>query len=113
MPRNREALLDIADAIAVIGQYLEGMTREAFWKDLRTQDAVIRRFSVIGEATRKIDEATRQRFNQIPWAKMAGLRNRVIHDYTAVNLDVLWETAHENLPQLAQQIQELLKCDDF
>jgi len=82
--------------------------REAFMQDARTQDAVIRNITVIGEAVRGISTATRQAHPEIPWGKIIGTRDRVIHSYFRVDLDIVWDIVEHELPRLRHQIAELL-----
>lgn len=80
------------------------MTHEHFLRDTKTQDAVLRRFLVAGEAASKLDEAARAAFPAIPFHKIAAMRNRVIHDYGNVDLEIVWETIHTRLPALYEEL---------
>jgi len=101
---------DILEAIQKIQRYLEGMSRETFAADGRTADAVVRNLIVIGEAARYMPPAVETRFPSIPWAKMRGLRNVVVHDYAGVDLDIVWETCQSDLPPLVPLLHELLSA---
>ena len=89
MANDRETLLDILDATRLIVQYVEGMTVAQLRADLRTQDAVVWRFQIIGEATRRLSEDFRSRHPAIPWGKMAAMRNSIVHGYDSINWDVV------------------------
>jgi uncharacterized protein with HEPN domain len=88
--------------------YVLGKTKEEFLRDSQCQDAVIRRLEIIGEAARRISQPTRARISQIPWAAMIGMRNLIIHEYDDVDLQVVWDTVQEHLPNLIQAIEPLV-----
>lgn len=100
-------LKHILEAIAKIERYTaEG--EEAFRSDDRTQDAVIRNFEVIGEAVRNLPEQLKAKYAGIPWRRIAGMRDKLIHQYFGVKLDVVWETVVKVLPEFKTQIAEIL-----
>lgn len=106
--RNESVYLaDILDAIDRIRDYTSA-GREAFEASRLIQDAVIRNLEIIGEAARKVSEAMRQSHPEIPWTEIAGTRNRVIHGYFEVNLDIVWLIVEKDLPVLRGQIAPLL-----
>lgn len=109
---SRSRLTDYLDHIAQAAQqacsYVEGMDRQTFLADRRTQQAAILNLIVIGEvATRLLQSHATfvERHPQIPWRNMKGMRNRVAHGYFDINLDVVWETVHTALPELLGQIR--------
>jgi uncharacterized protein with HEPN domain len=108
MPRDTGYLLDILEAARVASGYVLGKTKEEFLRDSQCQDAVIRRLEIIGEAARRISQPTRARISQIPWAAMIGMRNLMIHEYDDVDLQVVWDTVQEHLPNLIQAIEPLV-----
>ena len=89
-------------------EYCAGMTFEEFIADSRTQDAVVRNIEIMGEAVKGVSEATRQRFEQVPWKSIAGMRDRLIHDYFGVNWDIVWGVVQQDLPQLIAELQALM-----
>lgn len=103
-PRQVAYLLDIFHSVKVIHEYVAGLTHEQFLKDTKTQDAVLRRFLVAGEAANKLDDATRAAFPAIPFHKIAGMRNRVVHDYGNVDFEIVWETIQNHLPSLYKEL---------
>jgi len=102
-------LADIREAIRRIGEYVVGTPYEQFRKDIRTQDAVMRNLEIIGEATKNISAQFRKQHSTIPWKQMAGLRDRLIHHYFGVNLDIVWGVITEELPAVANQIETIRK----
>jgi uncharacterized protein with HEPN domain len=81
--------------------------REAFFADPRTQDAVVRNIEIIGEATRGVSEATKAARPELPWHEMSDMRNKVIHDYFRVDLEVVWNVVRNDLPPLRPQMEAL------
>ncbi len=102
-------LLDIMQAIADIFRYVEGIEKEDFIHNSMVQDAIIRKFAVIGEAVKKLPLSVKQKEKRIPWKRIAGMRDIVVHDYSDINLNVVWDTVKENLPKLDRAVQKLLK----
>jgi uncharacterized protein with HEPN domain len=99
----------ILRAINSIQAYTAGMTEEAFAADSKTVDAVLRNFQVLGEAARHIPDAVQERYAEVPWALMQGMRHVVVHDYFAVKVDIVWRTIHVNLPPLIEPLQRILR----
>ncbi len=98
---------DIKDGIMAIRTYTQGMTKAEFEADPKTQDAVFRRIEIIGEAAKRLSEAFMDRYPQIPWYKMVGMRNRLAHDYDYIDLDIIWDIVEKWLPELERQLQAL------
>jgi uncharacterized protein with HEPN domain len=110
--RVPEYLQHILDAIDRATGYVAGMDLDAFQRDTRTQDAVIRSIEIVGEAankTRLADPEFAARFPNVPWDVIYGMRNRIVHDYFEVDLEIVWQTVQQDLPALREQIAELLK----
>jgi len=84
------------------------MDYEAFLADLKTQDAVVRNLEIIGEATKNLSEEIRQQHIGIPWKSMAGVRDRLIHHYFGINLDVVWEIVTTELDKVALELERIL-----
>ncbi|ORJ62522.1 HepT-like ribonuclease domain-containing protein [Geothermobacter hydrogeniphilus] len=104
----RDYLQDICDAIVDIRNFIKGMDQKAFSGDKKTVNAVIRSLEVIGEATKKIPPETRLMAPEVPWAEMAGMRDKLIHEYFGVDLDIVWETVQHDLTGLESEIKSLL-----
>ncbi len=108
-PREWRYLVeDIIEAIDEVAGFVNGMTAEVFFEDNKTQAAVERKFILIGEAARQMPETVKDTYPEIPWRNMKDMRNFAVHVYWAVESAVLWETIHEDLPELARQLSSLL-----
>ena len=99
---------DILESVAAVESYVAGMTFEAFAGDQRTIDAVVRRFTVIGEAASHVPEEICLRTSKIPWADMRAMRNFVVHEYFGVSDRTLWDTIHVDLPGIVGPLRILL-----
>ncbi len=101
-------LEDIRDAALKAQQFVAGLDYEAFAADEKTAYAVVRALEIIGEAAKRIPQDVRDQTSSIPWRAMAGIRDKLIHDYTSVNLQVVWQTVIDDLPNLAPHIDQLI-----
>lgn len=101
-------LNDILESISDIREFTAGMTREGFSRDKKTVNAVVRSLEVIGEAAGKIPLRIRDRRPDIPWEEIMGMRNRLIHEYFGVDLDIVWQTIEEDLEALKRAVKEII-----
>ena len=101
-------LQDIIESCERIIHNVEKVTLKQFQTDINLQDAVIRRFEIIGEAVKKIPEEVRLRYPDIQWRSAAGFRDVLIHDYPEVVIDVVYTTGKEHLPTFRDQIKKVL-----
>jgi uncharacterized protein with HEPN domain len=106
---DRDYLGDIQEAMRRTRSYTTGMTYASFLADYKTQDAVIRNLEIMGEAVKSLSVELRARYAEVPWKGMAGIRDRLIHHYFGVNLDIVWQIVTSELPQLASQIEGILQ----
>lgn len=100
---------DILECIEKIETYLASLSYDDFLSDDKTKDAVVRNLEVIGEAAKQIPEQIRQKYPEIPWQQIAGLRNRLIHGYFVVDYGIIWNIITKELPDLKTKIIEILK----
>ncbi len=105
----RLLLEDILEAIDKIKTYTKGLSYEQFVDDIKTLDAVIRNFEIIGEAAHNIPEAVKDKYHEIDWHKIVGIRNRIIHEYFGVDYKILWRIISNNLDELKENIENILK----
>jgi uncharacterized protein with HEPN domain len=108
MNRDRVYVVDMLEAARLAIQYSAGKNERDFLADAQCQDAVIRRFEIIGEAARRISNPFRLRHPEIPWTEMIGMRNLLIHEYDDVDLRIVWQTVIVELPKLVVQLEALL-----
>jgi len=101
-------LQDILDSLNDIDNFISGMGQDAFLSDRKTINAVVRSLEIMGEATKKIPESMKKAQPDVPWKRMAGMRDKLIHEYSGVDLEVLWKTVTEDLPPLRSSIQKLI-----
>jgi uncharacterized protein with HEPN domain len=108
---KREASLllqDINYSIKKIKLYTIGLSFEMFQNDDKTIDAVIRNFEIIGEAANRIPNELKEKFNNVNWHRIRGFRNRIVHDYMGVDLEIIWEITEKNLEEFQEQIEEII-----
>lgn len=101
-------LNDIIESIADIKEFTNGMTRESFSIDKKTIKAVVRSLEVIGEAANKLPDDVRDRYPKISWQEIIGMRNRLIHEYFGVDLDIVWQTIEEDLEPLDNAVKKMI-----
>ncbi len=102
-----DALRDILDAATKALEFVADMDRDAFAEDEKTLYAVIRALGIVGEAARRVPLEYRENHPAVPWRSMTGMRDKLIHDYFGVSIDVVWETIQQDLPGLIQAIRDL------
>lgn len=100
---------DILESINLIADFTKDITYEDFFRDRKTSYAVIRAVEIIGEAAKNIPDEVKAEFPDIPWHKMAGIRNKIAHEYFGISLKIVWNVAKEELPTLKDEIELLFK----
>ncbi len=107
---DTDFLNDSKEAILRINVYVENLSYEEFLNDIKTQDAVVRNLEIIGEAIKNISEELKDKYPRVPWKDLAGVRDKLIHHYFGVNLDIVWNIVKEELPGIILQLEEILKA---
>lgn len=102
-------LQDVLDASIKAIAFCEGMGYDDFADDDRTSFAAIRALEIIGEATKNIPSSFREANPELPWREMAGMRDKLIHQYFGVDLEIVWTTIQERLPEIVERLQRLLE----
>jgi len=106
--RDRDLLVqDMLEAIRKIEIYVARLDYAKFLRDEKTTDAVVRNLEVLGEAARQLPDDFTLRNPDVPWNQMAGLRNRIIHDYFGLDLEIIWRIIQHDLPPLVTQLKRL------
>ncbi|MBS9390889.1 MAG: DUF86 domain-containing protein [Dolichospermum sp. WA123] len=108
MKDERLYLSNIKECIERIEEYTKG-GKEEFMQNKMIQDAVIRNFEIIGEATKRLSPELRSQYSDVPWQQMASLRDVLIHDYLKVNLNLVWQIIEQNLSNLKRQVTAILQ----
>jgi len=99
---------DILDAMNNAEMFLHDISYDQFEDDLRTNFAVVRALEIIGEVTKRLPTGLREKYSAIPWKSMAGMRDRIIHGYDTVDLQIVWDVVKKDIPQIKPQIQRIL-----
>lgn len=103
---------DIREGCEKVLRYTQNMSYEEFKLDEKSFDAVVRNLEVIGEAAKHIPDEVREKHPNIEWRKMSGLRDMVIHEYFKADEDILWDVVRNRIPELLEQVQEMLADED-
>lgn len=107
----RDYLKDILEAMENAMTFVSEMSYESFVTDTKTFYAVIRALEIIGEAVKKIPRNIREKYPEIPWEKMAGMRDKLIHEYFGIIYERVWETVKRDIPQIKPLIEKILNRD--
>lgn len=105
----RDYLSDILNAIELAESFIVGISFDEFEDDPKTNFAVIRALEMIGEAVKNIPESVCKQYPNVPWRGFAGMRDKLIHAYFGVKLEVVWDTVHQDLPVLRPVIERILR----
>ena len=106
--RDKFYLQHILEACVKIGEYTSGFDAESFLKNSVIQDAVIRQLEIVGEATKQVSPKLRADYPQVRWSDIAGMRDRLIHGYFSVDLETVWVTVENDVPDLREHLSKIL-----
>lgn len=106
--KDEVRLRDILDEAYRMQRFVTGRVRADLERDEMLAYAVVRVIEIIGEAAARVTEETRTQHANLPWRNMIGIRNRIVHDYHGVNLDIVWEVATRNIPELVPELEKIL-----
>jgi uncharacterized protein with HEPN domain len=108
MRSQRQYIMDIIRAMEAAERFVADVPFEDLEDDLEKQYALQRAFEIVGEATKQLDPALRERYPEVPWSDMAGMRDIIVHGYFAVDLDVVWRAIHEDFPRDKKNLRHIL-----
>jgi len=111
MDRDPAALSDMLISAHLVRSYVEGIALEDFLQDTKLQDSVVRRLEIIGEAAGRIPADFRERHPTLPWRDMMDMRNRLIHGYDDVDMDLVWDTVQRHIPHLVSTLESMISPD--
>lgn len=106
---DREFLLDIKEAIERIRNYTAGMSYEEFLQDTKTQDAVVRNIEIIGEAVKNLSRGLKEKYKDIEWKDIAGMRDKIVHFYFGIKWELVWSVVNDKIPALLPKIETIIK----
>ncbi len=107
MKDNTVYLKHIIDAIVTIEEYSNGFDYDSFLENRLVQDAIIRQFMIIGEASKNLTKDFKEKYPDIPWKQITGMRDKVVHGYFEVDLDAIWTTIEEDLIILKEKLNSI------
>ena len=102
-------IMEILESINKIEKYIEGLNYEQFVRDEKTKDAVVRNLEIIGESANQIPKEIQQKFSNVPWAQIIGMRNRMIHGYFAIDYRIVWDIVKIDIPSLKKELELILQ----
>lgn len=99
---------DIMLAIGRIGQYIQNVSFDVFSQDQKTVDAVVRNLEIIGEAANRLPDDFKEKYSEIEWYKIVGLRHRIVHDYFGIDLEIIWQILQKDLPAFRDALSQII-----
>ena len=111
MNRDLAAVADIVESARKVCEYVAGVSRHEFIENVQLQDSVVRRLLVIGEASGRLSASFRETRPSIPWREIRGMRNRMVHVYDAIDMNMVWRTARNDIPSLLVELAPVVSTD--
>jgi uncharacterized protein with HEPN domain len=112
MSRDNQTLLDLARSARLIIEFQQGIDKAALATDIKTQSAMLYHFLILGEAVKRLSSEFRLKHPDIPWSSIAGMRDRLIHDYDEIDLEQVWDTSQTDVPIFLAMIEPLLPVEE-
>jgi len=112
MNRDESHYLDMLIAARKVQAFAAGLTEEAFYESELHQSAIIRELQVVGEVARQVSDEGKAAHPEIPWAEIAGMRNRLVHEYFRISLEIVWQVVKNDIAPLIAQLDPLIPPED-
>lgn len=111
MQRDLQFLLDMLQSAELVLAYTERCSKDGFFSNVMLQDAVIRRLLIVAEAARRVSDKTRQELPNISWQEINGMRNRLVHDYDDINLNIVWDVVQLEIRPLIEELKSQIPSE--
>jgi uncharacterized protein with HEPN domain len=109
--RDIDRLVDVIKAADLVASFTDGFSFERFLSDHLVQSAVIRQLQIVGEACRQVSDQFKQTHPQVPWRRIVGMRNAIVHDYNEVELEIVWTVVEKFLPETVGIVEQIVRAE--
>ncbi len=110
---NKEFILDMLSACRKILKYVAGLNYKEFLEDDKTVDAVVRNIEIIGEAVKNVSEDFKKKYPAIEWRAIAKTRDKLIHGYFGIDIDIVWQISTNDIPQLLKELETIITKENW